>query len=232
MDDSQFGLLESTLKEADKYSLIIIDGLDETFSPSIRYKIIETIESNRKYKHKVLLTTRHYESMDLFDDNRHIFDNYFQIILNGFTREEMLFFMNNELSSKKLFVENLESILQVSDNNPLVCSLIINLIKSDKLTSTDIFKLFNEKLIYRNRKLIDKTSEIIPRYSSNNPVGVKLVSELFGRISADNATAGVLITSSYFSNNAKVYTEKIKSRMSLMDYADLNNWINEINKEV
>jgi len=47
-------------------------------------------------------------------------------------------------------------------------------------------------------------------------------------VAADRATAGVLVTSSYFSDEAKQFTEQVKSQMSLLEYADLTKWVNEI----
>ncbi|MBP6303253.1 MAG: restriction endonuclease [Saprospiraceae bacterium] len=66
------------------------------------------------------------------------------------------------------------------------------------------------------------------KYAAENPVGVRLVRELYGTVTADRATAGVLVTSSYFSDEAKQFTEQIKTQMSLLEYADLTSWVNEI----
>ena len=66
------------------------------------------------------------------------------------------------------------------------------------------------------------------KYAADNPVGVRLVRELYGTVSADRATAGVLVTSSYFSEEAKQFTEQVKTQMSLLEYADLTSWVNEI----
>ncbi|MCC8423573.1 restriction endonuclease [Mucilaginibacter sp. UR6-11] len=57
----------------------------------------------------------------------------------------------------------------------------------------------------------------------DRPVGVGVVSELFGRINFDRATAGMVVTSSYFSPDAKVFQSKIEHQMSLVDYAKLSS---------
>lgn len=62
-------------------------------------------------------------------------------------------------------------------------------------------------------------------FSQDVPVGVRLVRELYGTVVADRATAGLLVTSSYFSKEARDFTEQIKTQMSLMEYIDLKNWI-------
>lgn len=59
------------------------------------------------------------------------------------------------------------------------------------------------------------------KYRKDRPVAVNLVRELYGAVMADNVTAGLLITSSYFSREAEAFTEKVKNRMSLMDYNGL-----------
>jgi len=66
------------------------------------------------------------------------------------------------------------------------------------------------------------------RYAPDNPIGVRIVRELFGTIIADRATAGIIVTSSYFSPDAIVFTEKIKHQMSLVDFVKLKKWIEQI----
>ena len=66
------------------------------------------------------------------------------------------------------------------------------------------------------------------KYSQDNHIGVKLVRELYGTVIADKATAGIMITTSYFSNEAKSYTEKIKHQMSLIDYNILKLWLEKL----
>ena len=59
------------------------------------------------------------------------------------------------------------------------------------------------------------------RYSQKHPVNVGLVRELYGTIEADRATAGIMVTTSYFSKDARRFQEKIKGRMNLIDYSEL-----------
>ncbi|MGF7078920.1 restriction endonuclease [Mucilaginibacter sp. UYCu711] len=62
-------------------------------------------------------------------------------------------------------------------------------------------------------------------YAPNRPVGVSVVSDLVGRMSADRATAGMVITSSYFSPDAKVFQSKFEHQMSLIDFVTLSAWM-------
>lgn len=66
------------------------------------------------------------------------------------------------------------------------------------------------------------------KYSANNAISVKLVRELYGTVEAEKATAGMLITTSYFTKDAKEFTEKAKHRMALRDYNDLVQELNKI----
>jgi restriction system protein len=68
------------------------------------------------------------------------------------------------------------------------------------------------------------------RYQAHIPVGVKIVRELYGTISVDRATAGILVTSSYFSPDAKEYREKIKNQISLIDFMNLQQWLNSLKR--
>ncbi|MDI9872871.1 restriction endonuclease, partial [Flectobacillus roseus] len=63
------------------------------------------------------------------------------------------------------------------------------------------------------------------KYAPNRPVGVNLVRELAGTISLDRVTAGLMITSSYFSPDAIQLSEKIKHQMGLVDFIKLKEWI-------
>ena len=54
-----------------------------------------------------------------------------------------------------------------------------------------------------------------------HPVNVGLVRQLYGTVEADRATAGIMVTSSYFSRDARRFQQTIKSRMNLIDYSEL-----------
>jgi restriction system protein len=66
------------------------------------------------------------------------------------------------------------------------------------------------------------------QYSPDFHVGVKLVRELFGTVTADRATAGLLVTTSYFSKEAINFVENVRHQMSLKNFLDLKQWINNI----
>lgn len=66
------------------------------------------------------------------------------------------------------------------------------------------------------------------KYGPDNPVGVHLVRELIGTVHADQVTAGILITSSYFSPDAKAYAKKIQHQLGLVDYIRLREWLNKM----
>lgn len=66
------------------------------------------------------------------------------------------------------------------------------------------------------------------KYDTSRPISVSLVRELYGTVMVDNATAGMIITTSHFSEDAKEYTEQIKHRMTLKDYNDLVQELNRI----
>lgn len=68
------------------------------------------------------------------------------------------------------------------------------------------------------------------RFSKNHPVEVSLVRELFGVVEADQATAGIMVTTSYYSEEAKDYRNKIKARMKLIDYAELLRQVQDVNR--
>lgn len=68
------------------------------------------------------------------------------------------------------------------------------------------------------------------KYSPTNPVGVNLVRELAGTVLTDRVTAGIMVTSSYFSPDAIKFSNQIKHQLSLIDYLKLKEWIKECGK--
>jgi len=59
------------------------------------------------------------------------------------------------------------------------------------------------------------------KWAPMHPVNVGLVRQLYGTVEADRATAGIMVTNSYFSREARQFQQTIKSRMSLIDYSEL-----------
>lgn len=63
------------------------------------------------------------------------------------------------------------------------------------------------------------------KYSPDRPVGVGVVRSLHGVVQAESATAGILITTSRFTQPAQDFQEQIKHQLSLLDYHDLSRWL-------
>jgi restriction system protein len=63
------------------------------------------------------------------------------------------------------------------------------------------------------------------RYSPDNKVGVKIVREVFGTVQASRATAGLIVTTSYFTKDAKEFAEQVRYQLSLRDYVDIRKWL-------
>lgn len=63
------------------------------------------------------------------------------------------------------------------------------------------------------------------RYAQDNPVGVELVRQLHGVVQQERATAGVLITTSYFTEPAREFQRSIRYQLSLVDYEGLLEWL-------
>ena len=63
------------------------------------------------------------------------------------------------------------------------------------------------------------------KYQKNHLVGVGIVRNFYGVVEADKATAGILITSSSFTPDAKSFQNQIQYRMHLVDYMDLLNQV-------
>lgn len=67
-----------------------------------------------------------------------------------------------------------------------------------------------------------------------NNVGREVLQKLIGAMVADNINNGIVITTSYFTDNAREYMKKInkktKFKLTLYDLNDIKNILKEINK--
>lgn len=65
------------------------------------------------------------------------------------------------------------------------------------------------------------------RYAPDHPVDVRLVRQFYGVIESERASAGALVTSSYFTEPARRFPEEkdIAYRLSLRDFDDLAAWL-------
>lgn len=66
------------------------------------------------------------------------------------------------------------------------------------------------------------------KYDISRPISVGLIRELYGTVMVDNATAGMIVTTSHFTRDAKEYSAKIQHRMTLKDYNDLVQELNRL----
>lgn len=67
------------------------------------------------------------------------------------------------------------------------------------------------------------------QYGEKNPVGVKVVRELYGLVEMKGATKGLIATTSYFTKPAKIERERerVKFRMDLADKLELQRYLQQ-----
>lgn len=68
------------------------------------------------------------------------------------------------------------------------------------------------------------------KYRADRPVGVELVRQLYGTLIDANATSAMLVTTSYFSPDAKTFQQRHRYKLSLHDYGNVVQWIDEYKK--
>ena len=66
------------------------------------------------------------------------------------------------------------------------------------------------------------------RYVPPNKVGVEIVRALYGVVQAQQATAGAIVTSSYFTAGAEKYQRSVKHQLQLHDYIVLQKWLADL----
>jgi HJR/Mrr/RecB family endonuclease len=67
------------------------------------------------------------------------------------------------------------------------------------------------------------------RYAQDNPVGVALVRALYGIVSSENATGGLLVTTSRFTRGAHAFQESVQNRLWLRDFDGVVAWLRKAN---
>ncbi len=68
------------------------------------------------------------------------------------------------------------------------------------------------------------------RYNPKRPVGVELVRTLYGTLCHEQANSAMLVTSSYFTPDAKEFQQQHVYQISLKDYQDVVKWIGNFKK--
>jgi len=63
------------------------------------------------------------------------------------------------------------------------------------------------------------------RYSPDRPVGIDLVRNLYGVLSDEQANAALLVTTSYFTQDAREFQRRHVHQISLQEYRDVVAWI-------
>jgi HJR/Mrr/RecB family endonuclease len=63
------------------------------------------------------------------------------------------------------------------------------------------------------------------KHRKDRPVGVQLVRNLYGTFCDEQANSAMLVTSSYFTSEAKKLQERHKYQLALKDYADVVEWL-------
>lgn len=66
------------------------------------------------------------------------------------------------------------------------------------------------------------------KYNPNHKVGVKVLRDLYGVISKENLTAGIIATTSFFTKPAKDFQQDIKCKLALNDYDSISKWLYEV----
>ncbi len=69
------------------------------------------------------------------------------------------------------------------------------------------------------------------RYAATNKVGVETVRGLYGVVSAENATKGIIATTSSFTRDAIDFASPLEYKMSLRDYETLKQWLAEYSEK-
>ena len=107
----------------------------------------------------------------------------------------------------------------------LVCQLFES--KNYTVTQTKQTRDGGKDLIVAENNLAGNFSHYVEckRNAPDRCVGVNVIRALHGTVRSEQATAGIVVTSSYFSDPVQEYTRTMRHQMSLIDYTNLCNLI-------
>lgn len=63
------------------------------------------------------------------------------------------------------------------------------------------------------------------RYAPDNKIGVELVRNVSGVLYLDKPAKSIIVTTSYFTKDAKEIAKKIENQLDLKDFNDIKNWL-------
>lgn len=224
------------------YNLPLVNenNISETINQIINYIESEIYYDDCKFDNELEMLVNY--TQDMISNNL-----YYQYdINNGFNlNSNRIIIPNKEIIIPQKTINTIkvvnESILEQVNKSPsiiheftprkfeeFVCDLIEHYGYKVKLTQQT--RDGGKDLIIAENRLLGNFLFYVEckKYRQDRSIGVKLVRELYGVISADRATAGMLVTSSYFSKDAIEYKEKIKHQMSFMDYQELVKNVQQI----
>ena len=69
------------------------------------------------------------------------------------------------------------------------------------------------------------------RHRADRPVGVALVRQLYGTLVDADATSAMLVTTSSFTSDARLFQQRHKYKLALREYGDVVQWINDYEKD-
>lgn len=97
----------------------------------------------------------------------------------------------------------------------------VTLTQQSKDGGVDIFALKNEG--FGNILTIVDCK----KYSETNPVGIAAVRGMIGTLQIENASHGMIATTSRFTRDANILSQEYKYQLSLKDHADILQWIQQ-----
>lgn len=69
------------------------------------------------------------------------------------------------------------------------------------------------------------------KYNKKNKVGIRIVRELYGVLNDQESNKGIIVTTSSFTKDAKMFAEKHNNLIDLVDYNKLLSWVKEIKND-
>ncbi|MFC2132904.1 restriction endonuclease [Bacteroidota bacterium] len=165
-------------------------------------KTITTSGKSLEYKESNLSCTKPIEK-DIIDFN--------EILLNKFKSSPNLL---HNLSSRE-FEEFIAYIM-------LKRNYKVSLTAKTKDNGVDIYAIEKD----------DKSKILLliecKKYRIDRPVGIKIIREMIGTLIIHEATHGIVVSSSYFSKEARDRISKLELNIGLKDHMDILNWINKL----
>jgi HJR/Mrr/RecB family endonuclease len=185
------------------------------------------IDGNSSYPDLALAESKLVERMAAIDETGKVVETLFSDQDDSKPENTSVLFNDINFELKKYFKKNPEHLHQLSPRKfeELIASILKDFGFSVELTQATRDGGRDIIAYLRNAVCSYLTYVECKKYSSENKVGVGVIREVVGVHNIRRATKSMIVTTSFFTQDAKSEAEMVENQLELKDYDALKGWL-------